>query len=157
MRLTLPTLSRRTQTLLTLAAVLLALAPASDTLRQAMTGTNPTLHPAHPMANSLQQLSQLAQQQRLLVAQGFALQQPLNALPLDTLRQNRSASLKRLHNLSGAMPADALAELHAIEAEWAALDTDLAEGRLDAPTSFARHTRLLDRQIALQARLAKMT
>ena len=157
MRLTLPTLSRRTQTLLTLAAVLLALAPASDTLRQAMTGSSPALHPAHPMADSLQQLSQLAQQQRLLVAQGFALQQPLNALPLDTLRQNRSASLKRLQNLSGAMPGDALAELHAIEAEWAALDTDLAEGRLDAPTSFARHTRLLDRQLALQARLAKMT
>ena len=157
MRLTLPTLSPRTQTLLTLAAVLLALAPAADTLRQALSGPAPALHSAHPMADSLQQLSQLAQQQRLLVAQGFARQQPATALPLDTLRQHRVASLKRLQNLSGAMPADAVAELQAIETEWEALDTDLAQGKLDASTSFARHTRLLDRQLALQARLTRMT
>ena len=135
MRLTFPSLTRRTQTLLTLVAVLLALAPVADTLRQVLTGPSPALHPAHPMADSLQQLSLLAQQQRLLVAQGFAGQQPATALPLDTLRQHRVASLKRLQNLSGAMPADAVAELQAIDTEWATLDTDLAQGRLDAPTS----------------------
>lgn len=157
MRLTFPSLTRRTQTLLTLVAVLLALAPVADTLRQVLTGPSPALHPAHPMADSLHQLSLLAQQQRLLVAQGFAGQQPVATLSLDAVRQNRAASLARLHKLSGAMPADALAELHAIEAEWTALDQDLTSGSLDAPTSFARHTRLLDRQLALQARLARMT
>lgn len=144
--------STRAPIALTLITVLLALVPAADTLRLASTPTS-TLHPAHPLKESLQQLAQLTQQQRLLVARGFQMQTGHAGDDLTRLRQAGEVSLTQARQSSGLMSAEALAEFQAIEAEWTLLDADLAQGKLSAALSFARHTQLLDRQIALQSRL----
>ena len=155
-------LPRQTIRLLTLAAVLLASGPVAETARLAANAlaapSAPDRHEAaHPhavtpsTAEAAARLTELARQQRHAVAQSLAQQRPL---AIEPLRQAREDALARLHSQAGHMSSSALAELQTLSADWAALDAELAQGRLSPASSFARHTRLLDRQLALQARLA---
>ena len=143
----------RTHSVLTLAALLLAIAPAISTLGAAWPSRVVVSSSAHPLAEPLHELNRLAQQQRRMAALQFELQLPATAPSLADLQRARTNALHRVRHLGHLLPTQVTAELLAIQAEWAALDADMSHGRLSAAASFARHTQLLDRQLGLQATL----
>jgi hypothetical protein len=157
MRLPFPLPHARTHTTLALAAVLLAMPPAIDTLGLAEPTQPVAEFEALPLSEPLQQLTQLTQKQRLVTALHFQHRPLIHERSLGELQQARANALDRLNELAHLLPVDATAEIRAIEAEWDSLDADIARGQLSAAVSFARHTHLLDRQLALQATLRPLT
>lgn len=65
----------------------------------------------------------------------------------------RAPWLVQLLSLRGLMSEANQREIDGIEKDWNALQHALSKGALSAPESFARHTQLLDRQLALQSSL----